>query len=39
MKERLRHRIRFIGILFAVAVTIGPTTFTIAAERNEARVT
>ncbi len=39
MKEWLRHRIRPIGILFAFAGAIGPTTFTIAAERNEARVT
>ncbi len=39
MKEWLRHRIRPIGILFAFAGAIGPATFTIAAERNEARVT
>jgi mannose-6-phosphate isomerase-like protein (cupin superfamily) len=39
MKKRLRHRIRFIGILFAVAVAIGLTTFTIADEKNEARLT
>jgi len=39
MKERLRHRIRTIGILFAFAGAIGPTAFTIAAESNEARVT
>jgi hypothetical protein len=39
MKERLRHRILLIGILFAVAVTIGPATFAIVAERNEARIT
>ena len=39
MKKWLRHRIRLIRILFACAVTIGSTTFTIAAERNEARVT
>jgi mannose-6-phosphate isomerase-like protein (cupin superfamily) len=39
MKRRLRHRIRVIGILFAFAVAIGPTRFTVAAERNEARVT
>jgi mannose-6-phosphate isomerase-like protein (cupin superfamily) len=39
MKERLRHRVRVIGILVAFTVAIGPTTFTIAAERNEARIT
>ncbi len=39
MKKRLRHRIRLIRILFACAVTIGSTTFTIAAEKKEARVT
>jgi mannose-6-phosphate isomerase-like protein (cupin superfamily) len=37
MKKR-RHRIRAIGILFAFVVAIGPTTFTIAAVKNEARV-
>jgi mannose-6-phosphate isomerase-like protein (cupin superfamily) len=39
MKEWVRHRFRFIGILFVFAVAIGPTTFTIAAEKNEARFT
>jgi mannose-6-phosphate isomerase-like protein (cupin superfamily) len=39
MKEWLRHRVRVIGILVAFTVAIGPTTFTIAAETNEARVT
>ena len=39
MKKWLRHRIRLIRILFACAVTIGSTTFTIAAEKKEARVT
>jgi hypothetical protein len=39
MKKRLRHRVRVIGILFAFAVSIGPTSFTMAAERKEARVT
>jgi hypothetical protein len=39
MKKRLRHCIRVIGILFAFAVAIGPTRFTIAAKKNEARVT
>jgi len=39
MKKRLRHRFRVIGILFIFAGAIGPATFTIAAERNEARVT
>ena len=39
MKKRLRHRVRVIGILFAFAVTIGLTTFTMAAGKNEARVT
>jgi mannose-6-phosphate isomerase-like protein (cupin superfamily) len=39
MKERLRHRIRVIAILCAFAVSIGPTSFTMAAGKNEARVT
>ena len=39
MKKRLRHRIRLIGILFIFAIAIGLTTFTIAAEKKEARVT
>ena len=38
MKKRLRHRVRGIGILFAFTVAITPTSFTKAAERNEARV-
>lgn len=38
MKKRLRHRVRVIGILFAFTVAITPTSFTKAAERNEARV-
>ena len=39
MKNRLRHCVRVIGILFAFAVAIGLTTFTMAAGKNEARVT
>jgi hypothetical protein len=39
MKKRLRHGVRVIGILFALAVSIGPTSFTMAAGRKEARVT
>jgi hypothetical protein len=39
MKNRLRHPLRVIGILFAFAVAIGLTTFTMAAGRKEARVT
>jgi hypothetical protein len=39
MKELLRHGVRVIGILFAFAVAIGPTSFTMAAGDNEARVT
>jgi hypothetical protein len=39
MKKRLRHRVRAIAILFAFAIAIGPTAFTTAAERKEARVT
>ena len=36
MKKRLRHRVRVIGIFFAFAVSIGPTSFTMAAGKNEA---
>jgi len=36
---RLRHRVPVIGILFAFAVSIGPISFTMAAGKNEARVT
>src|SRR5712691_246035 len=39
MKKRLRHRVRVIGILFAFAVAVGLTTFTMAAGKNEAHVT
>jgi mannose-6-phosphate isomerase-like protein (cupin superfamily) len=39
MKKRVRHRVRVIGILFAYAVSIGPTAFTMAAEKKEARIT
>src|SRR5213080_3619590 len=39
MKKRHCHRVRVIGILFAFAVAIGPTTFTMAPGKNEARVT
>ena len=39
MKKRLRHRVRVIGILFAFAVAILPTTFAMLAGKNEARVT
>ena len=39
MKKRLRHRVRVIGILFVFAVSIGPISFTMAAGKNEARVT
>ncbi len=41
MKKRLHHRTRLIPTLFAFvfAVAIGPNTFTIAAEKKEARVT
>src|SRR5438093_8138599 len=39
MKKRLRHRFGFIGVLFAFAVAIGPTTFAIVPEKKEARVT
>ncbi|HEV2715743.1 MAG TPA: hypothetical protein VGU64_10805 [Terriglobales bacterium] len=38
MKKRLRHRVR-VGILFTFAVAIGPTPFTMAGGKNEARVT
>ncbi len=39
MKKRSRHGVRVIGILFAFAVATGPTSFTMAAGKNEARVT
>src|SRR5206468_6369078 len=39
MKKRLRHRFGFIGVLFAFAVAIWPTTFAIVPEKKEARVT
>jgi len=39
MKNRLRHRVRVIGIFFAFALAIEFMTFAIAAEKNEARVT
>jgi len=39
MNDRFRHRVPVIGILFTFAVAIWPTAFTIAAEKNEARVT
>ncbi len=39
MKKRLRHRVRVIWILFVFAVAIGLSTFAIAAEKKEARVT
>lgn len=39
MKKRHWHRVRVIGILFAFAFAIGPTPFTMAGEKNEARVT
>jgi len=39
MKKRLRHRVRVIGILFGFALAIGPAPFTMAAGKNEARVT
>jgi FecR protein len=39
MKKRSRHGGRVIGILFAFAVAIGPTSFSMAAGKNEARVT
>jgi hypothetical protein len=39
MKKRLRHRVRVIGILLVFAVAIGLSTFAIAAEKEEARVT
>ncbi len=39
MKKRLHYRIPPVGIPFAFAVAIGSTTFTIAADKEEARVT
>ena len=39
MKKRLRHRVRVIAILFGFAIAIGPTPFTMAAGKNEARIT
>ena len=39
MKKQLRHRVRVIGILFAFAIATGPIPFTMAAGKNEARVT
>jgi hypothetical protein len=39
MKTRLRYRVRVIGILFAFAVAILPTTFAMLAWKNEARMT
>jgi hypothetical protein len=39
MKRRFCHRVRVIGILFVFAIAIGPTPFTMAAGKNEARVT
>ena len=39
MKKRSRHAVRFIGSVFAFAIAIGPTPFTLAAGKNEARVT
>jgi len=39
MKKRVRHRVRLIGILFAFALAVGPTTFTMAAGKKEAHVT
>jgi FecR protein len=39
MKRRFCHRVRVIGILFAFAIAIGPTPFTMATGKNEARVT
>ena len=39
MKKRTRHRVRVIAILFAFAIAIGPTPFTTAAGKNEARIT
>jgi hypothetical protein len=39
MKKGRRRQIRLIGMLFAVAVTIGPVIVTIAAGKKEARVT
>jgi hypothetical protein len=39
MKKLSRHGVRVIGILFAFAVSIGPTPFTMATGKKEARVT
>jgi hypothetical protein len=39
MKRRFCHRVRVIAILFGFAIAIGPTPFTMAAGKNEARVT
>src|SRR5258708_3999903 len=39
MKKEFWHRVRVIGILFAFDVAIGPPSFTMAAGKNEARVT
>jgi len=39
MKKRLRHRVRVLGILFVFDVSIGPTSFIMAAGRNESRIT
>jgi hypothetical protein len=39
MKKPHWHRVRFIGIFFAFAVAILPTTFAMLAGKNEARVT
>ena len=38
MKKRPHHRVRVIGIPFVFAVAIGPTPFTMAAGKNEVRV-
>jgi len=39
MKRRFCHRVRVVAILFGFAIAIGPTAFTRAAGKNEARVT
>src|SRR6266516_2761822 len=39
MKKRFCHRVRVIAILFAFAIAIGPTPFTMATGKSEARVT
>lgn len=39
VKRRFCHRVRIIGIFFALAIAIGLTPFTMAAGKNEARVT